>query len=486
MDSFKKTAFISHKHSKPYSTFTFHTENTYEMPMEIVTSDILKFQSVITFAARLIEQEKTLSTEYIKDTIFADYVKNIEDKHAKEIEEIKKTKSEEISSKLSPLIHLISEKEKEYSESIKQLRSEYDQQLKIINKQKSKLEEDATAAKNDLEINFQKEIKLLRKQIIERDAEIQNFSKGDTFIREQCQAESDRLIKVIEQKNATALEAMRESFLMTMKLKEESLDQRESRLIIKEQELQTQIHRNASSSFRGQDGEILFENIVEKTIGWKLLDTSKIDHSCDYSSHIHGLDIFFEVKNYTHPIESKEVIKFLRDMKEHQEVSVGIFISLNTRITGKNQEIPFSIEWINNSQCAIYIQPFKELDTKATLALIDQLIKLVSVYKKLSGSGIVSEDVILQSRIDKARVYIDQYISESSTIIKRLINDKKRHLELVETTYSYTITSLKSQASAITTALSILTGEYVEDTAIDPTLILESEPSKPKKSAKKN
>jgi hypothetical protein len=484
MKAASKFSFISHKRTKPFSTFTFHTENTYEIPLAIINSDILQFQSVLTFAAKLIEQEKTLSTEYVRDTMFAEYVKTLEDKHVQEIEKIKRSESEEISSKLSPLISLISEKEKEYSESINRLHSDYTQQVKLINKEKAKLEEDATATKQDIESNLQKEIKSLRKQITEREAEIYNLSKSDSIIREQCQAESDRLIKVIEEKNRNVLEAMRESYLTTIKLKEESLEQREARLLLKEQELQKQIHRNASSSFRGQDGEKLFEHIVEQNMGWKLLDTSKIDHSCDYSSQIHGLDVFFELKNYTHPVESKEVTKFLRDMKEHPEVSVGIFISLNTRITGKNQEIPFSIEWINESQCAVYIQPFNDLDIKATLALIDQLIKLVSTYKKLSCSGTLSEDVILQNRIDKARVYIDQYILESSTIMKRLVNDKKRHLELVETTYSYTIGSLKSQAAAISTALSILTGEHIEDTIIDPILIPESEAVKPKKKSK--
>jgi hypothetical protein len=174
-------------------------------------------------------------------------------------------------------------------------------------------------------------------------------------------------------------------------------------------------------------------------------------------------------------------------MKEHQEVIIGIFISWNTRIVGKDQTLPISIEWINDSQCAIYIQPLKDLEINATLTLIDQLIKITGTYKKLIGSkGDVSETTILQPRIDKARVYIDQYITESSSLMKRVVNDKKRHLEIVESSYSSTIASLKTQGEAIATVLSILTGEYVEDTTIDPTLISESEPAKPKRAAKKN
>ena len=208
--------------------------------------------------------------------------------------------------------------------------------------------------------------------------------------------------------------------------------------------------------------------------------------SCDSSSTIHGNLTLFEIKNYTNPIPQAEVNKFLRDMKEHPEVIIGIFISWNTRIVGKDQTMPISIEWINDSQCAVYIQPLKDLEINATLALIDQVIKITGTYKRLIGSkGDISESTILQPRIDKARVYIEQYITEASSLMKRVVNDKKRHLEIVESSYSSTIASLKTQSSAISTVLSILTGEYVEDTTIDPTLIPESEPSKPKRQGKK-
>lgn len=487
MESVKKNAFLSQKQMNGNSILKFKAETTYQMPMAILTSDIQQFQSALTFAGKLIDLEKSLSTEYIKDTLFADYVNKLEEKHAKDIELLKLSGSEETTSKLSSLIHLISEKESQYNTQLMQIKDEHSQQIKLLLKEKSKLEDDATAAKQDVEDRLQKDIRTLRKQVSERDAELQGLSKGEALIREQCSAESERLIKVIEQKNSSTLNALRESYETTMKLKEESLQQRETRVIQKEQELQMTIQRNASSSFRGQDGEMQFEQLAETTMKWKLTNTSKIPHSCDYSSEIHGSPVFFEIKNYTDPVRNEEVLKFLRDMKEHPEVIIGIFISWNTRIVGKDQSLPISIEWINDSQCAIYIQPLKDLEINATLALIDQVIKITGTYKKLIGSkGDVSETAILQPRIDKARVYIEQYISETSSLMKRVVNDKKRHLEIVESSYSSTIASLKTQNAAISTVLSILTGEFAEDTTIDPTLIVEPEPSKPKKQGKKN
>ena len=481
------TSYISHKNSGKLSIFKFNTENTYQMPVAILASDIQQFQSVLNFAAKLIDLEKSLSTEYIKDTLFADYVKNLEYKHANDIEMLKRSSLDEVTSKLSPLIQLISEKEVQFNKQLESIRTDNALEVKALIKEKNRFENDATAAKQEIEEQLQREIKILRKQVSEKESEVQSLSKGEGLIRDQCRAESERLIKIIEQKNATAIEALRESFSTSIKLKEEVLQQREARILQKEEEFQTTIQRNASSSFRGKDGEVHFEQLAETNMKWKLTNTSKIPHSCDYSSEIHGSPVFFEIKNYTDPVRNEEVLKFLRDMKEHPEVSIGIFISLNTRIVGKDQLLPISIEWINNSQCAIYIQPLKDLEINATLALIDQIIKINSIYKKLIGSkGDISESVILQPRIDKARVYIDQYISEASSLMKRVVNDKKRHLEIVESSYSSTIASLKTQSAAIATVLSILTGEYAEDTTVDPSLIVDPEPSKPKKSVKRN
>ena len=486
MESIKTTAFLSQKQLNGRNIFKFKTEPTYQMPMAILTSDIKQLQSVLTFAAKLIDLENSLSTEYIKDTLFADFVNKLEEKHTKELELLKLSGSEETSSKLSSLMDLISQKESQYNKQLMQIKEEHSQQIKLHLKEKSKQEDEATAAKQDIEERFQKDIRTLRKQISEKDAELQVLSKGEALIREQCSAESERLIKVIEQKNTSTLNALRESYETTIKLKEESLQQREARVAQKEQEIQLSIQRNASSSLRGADGEMQFEQLAENIMKWKLTNTSKIPHSCDYSSEIHGFPVFFEIKNYTDPVKNDEVLKFLRDMKEHPEVIIGIFISWNTRIVGKDQTMPISIEWINDSQCAIYIQPLKTMEINATLALIDQIIKITGTFKKLiSSSCDISESAILQPRIDKARVYIDQYISESSLLLKRIVNDKKRHLELVEATYSTTISSLKTQSSSINTVLSILTGEYIEDTTVDPTLIIEPEPTKPKKASKK-
>ena len=343
-----------------------------------------------------------------------------------------------------------------------------------------------TAAKADIETSLQKEIRLLKKQIIEKDSELQSLSKGEALLRDQCNSEAQKLLKIVEEKNSAAQDAMRKAYEQAVVLKEEALQHRETKVSQREEELQTTLQRNASSSYRGQDGETYFQMLAEEKMKWKLTDTSKIPHSCDYLAVIHKINVFFEMKNYTSDIRTDEVTKFLRDMKEHPEVHVGIFISLHTRIMGKDREKPISIEWINDSQCAVYIQSFKELDENHTMSLIDQIIKLSSMYSKLIGSkGDMSEESVLQGRIDKARVYIEEYTTETCSLIKRVTNDQKLHRQLVESSYSHTLAVLKTQSSAINTALEILTGEYKEDNTIDESLVDTVEEVKPKRGGKK-
>lgn len=480
------SAYAGRKRVGKMSVIKFNVNTSYEVPVSLLTSDVLEFQSVLNFAARLIDLQKSLSDEFVKSTVYQDYMKTIEGKHAEELSLVEKSASENFSRRLSDIIQTITDKQQAFNDQIDTVRSEYDTQIKAISKEKKKLEDDATAAKAELETSLQKEIRLLKKQIAEKDSELQSLSKGEALIRDQCNSEAQKLLKIVEEKNSAAQDAMRKAYEQAIVLKEEALQHREAKVSQREEELQTTLQRNASSSYRGQDGETYFQMLAEEKMKWKLTDTSKIPHSCDYSAVIHKINVFFEMKNYTSDIRTDEITKFLRDMKEHPEVHVGVFISLHTRIMGKDREKPISIEWINDSQCAVYIQSFKELDENHTMSLIDQIIKMSSMYSKLIGSkGDMSEESVLQGRIDKARVYIEEYITETCSLIKRVTNDQKLHRQLVESSYSHTLTVLKTQSSAINTALEILTGEYKEDNVIDETLVETVEEVKPKRGGKK-
>ena len=537
MNAEYKTAYAGRKRIGKMSIVKFNVNSSYEIPLSLLTADVNQFEVALNFSARLIDLQKSLSDDFVKSTVYEDYMKTIENNHSEELSQVEKSASEKFGSRLSEIIQTITDKQQLFNLQIEAVRNDSDAQIKALAKEKKKIEDAATATKIEIEASLQKEIHLLRKQLAEKDIEVQSLSKGDNLIREhcnsesqklvtmieeknyqtldalrksyeqaislkedalqlltrnyavireQCNSESQKLLKIVEEKNCAAQESLRKSYEQAIVLKEEVLQQREDKISQREQELHTTLQRGASSSYRGQDGETFFQTLAEEKMKWKLTDTSKIPHSCDYSATIHKINVFFEMKNYTSDVRSDEVTKFLRDMKEHPEVHIGIFISLHTKIAGKDRNKPISIEWINDSQCAVYIQVFKELDEDHTMSLIDQIIKLSSTYNKIIGSkGDMSEETVLQGRIDKARVYIDEYITENCSLIKRVTNDQKLHRQLVESSYSHTVAILKSQSSAINRALEILTGEYKEDNTIDETLIDPVDEVKPKRVFKK-
>ena len=463
----------------------FYVDRDYKIPDAIIKSDITQMQMAFDFSARLLDLRDSISDDYIKNTVYQDQIKIVEEEYTKQLAQFEKKSSEDFSSKLSTILEDTSAKQKAFDSNISSIKSEYESKIKDMLKQMKKAEDEATATKADLESDLQKEIKALKKQIEEKQSNIERLSRGEASVREQCNTQSAKLIEVIEEKNKQMLDAVKKSYEQTVEIKEEALKQRELRIIQKEQELQTSIQRNSSSVLRGQDGEKYFSELAMSKMNWVLENTSKIQHSCDYSGIIHKIPVFFEVKNYTADVTQKEITKFLRDMKENPDVLVGIFISLNRRIVNKNKDVPISIEWINDSQCAVYIQSFKELDEDHTLSMIDQLIKLSSTYNKLIASkGYLSQESMLQERIDKARVYIEEYINESCSLITRVANDQKILKKHIESTFSHTLAELRKHYTCINTVLEIITGEYKEDTNIDETLI-EDETSTPKKQQKK-
>jgi len=478
-------SYIGRKPSGKLSVVKFYVDTAYKIPDAIIKSDITQMQIAFDFSARLLDLRDSISDDYIKNTVYQDQIKIVEEEYTKQLAHFEKKSSEEFSSKLSSILEDTSIKQKTFDSNISSMKSEYESKIKDMLKQMKKAEEDATATKDDLESDLQKEIKALKKQVEEKQSNIERLSRGEASVREQCNTQSAKLIEVIEEKNKQMLDAVKKSYEQAVELKEEAFKQRELRISQKEQDLQTSIQRNASSVLRGQDGESYFSDLAMSKMNWVLENTSKIQHSCDYSGIIHKIPVFFEVKNYTTDVTQKEITKFLRDMKEHPDVLIGIFISLNRRIVNKNKDIPISIEWINDSQCAVYIQSFKELDEDHTLSMIDQLIKLSSTYNKLIASkGYLSQESMLQERIDKARVYIEEYITESCSLINRVTNDQKILKKHIESTFSHTLAELKKHSTCINTALEIITGEYKEDTSIDESLI-EDEISTPKKQVKR-
>ena len=464
-------AFLSRKQHNDKSILKFMSNSDFYIPDKLLLCNIIQFQNVLSFASRLLDLEDDLTDNYKRNVLFAEYLKTIEQTHSAELLELEKKSVTDMGLTISPLISKISELEKSYRSSISEVKTESDQQIKASQKIKAALESELQTMRSELESQHQREAKAMSKRISELEAELQISSKSESLIRERCQQESDRLLKAIEQKNS-------ELFA----IKEDALQQREQRLSIKEQELQTKIQRQSSSVLRGHDGEHFFANIAKEKMNWDLVKAPTF--SCDYSSTINNVLSLFEIKNYTNSIPQAEVTKFVRDMKMHPEALIGIFISLNTPIQGRNPANPIAIEWIHGSQCVVYIQSCADLDIDYTFSVIDQLIKITGIFNTtVTTQATGSQEAALQSRIDQSKATLDKILSRGSKLVKKISADKKQQIELIEANSYHSISEINLQMAEIISLKELLLGEYTEPEVNSEPIITTNDKSK--KSSKK-
>ena len=146
---------------------------------------------------------------------------------------------------------------------------------------------------------------------------------------------------------------------------------------------------SSKSVLKGNLGENFVSMIIKRNFpDFTLLDTSKVSEASDYHLVLPTGDIFMiEVKNYSSPIPTKEVVKFKRDMVKNG-AKIGLFISLNTGIIGKRR---FAIENLNHKQKILYI-PNCGGDESAIVWAI--LMGKELVNNQLDGLSINQEKII--------------------------------------------------------------------------------------------
>jgi hypothetical protein len=473
LDFTKIHTFISRESAGDVDILSFNVSNSYDMPVSLLTSHISQFQNALTFASKLIEREKSITDEYTRDSLFAEYLKDIKEVHANELSEIQQRSITEITSKIGPLVQQLSEKDRNLSDHLDEQRREYEQQIKLLHKSQKSVEAELESVKRESSAELDRELKAFRKKVAQLESDLQGKIQAEATVREQCRKEYEQRLELIEGKNKELLA-----------MKDASLQEQKERLEKREEELIRKVHRNASSSFRGQDGEQFFADLATDKMKWVMTYTGDVDHSCDYSTVIQNVPSFVEVKNYTDTIPFKEVTKFLSDMKLHPEITFGVFVSLNTGIQ-KKQAIPISMDWINGNQCVMYIQSFNELDQEHVFLMIEQTARLAGIITRniLQKEG-ENIEANYQQRIDDAKTYISNAISRSGKLATKIKADKLQITSLLELSTMNVLNELKQQNVELTTAVQIMLGDNVEVVSDEvDEIVVESKPKKKTKKA---
>lgn len=121
--------------------------------------------------------------------------------------------------------------------------------------------------------------------------------------------------------------------------------------------------RSANVKTKGSDYEEQFGEKLKKYYGicsgFKLRDTRLgSGHECDFLMEMERHHVMWELKNYSAVVPKAEVDKFLRDLKENPQVSIGVMISRTTDIYGKHLSGPLLVEF-EGDKMMIYLSQFE-------------------------------------------------------------------------------------------------------------------------------
>ena len=139
-----------------------------------------------------------------------------------------------------------------------------------------------------------------------------------------------------------------------------------------------------STSHKGADGEKTFSEYAETFQdfkGFEIVDKHTQGGEGDFHLHFEEFDVLADAKNYKKkvPVDQREKIK--KDLLKNEHLHFAWLVSLNTSIE-KFDKAPIMYEWINTTQCVVYINNLSSFeDPKKILRIVwftcKELYKLI-------------------------------------------------------------------------------------------------------------
>ena len=394
----------------------------------------------------------------------------------------------------------------QYKEAIEK---EVESYTKAITSQNQQLQEkletskkdaliDKEAAIDSLESKHTKEILNLKAQVEALRSSLSIAEEGKQQIKNQFSEISTKseevfkssLSEIIKQKDTQYTNELSRIDTMTKeRISQTESQHREAMATLKqvyveqESKLKSQLEKTLVSSEIGKHGELEFEELVENYTRWgPLTNTSKIPHSGDLSGKIKGCSTLFEIKRYTTDVPTKEVDKFLRDMDEHPEVPLGIFISQKSNIIGKKSGNFIQVSWTSRSQLLVYVNSFNSHTPSDIFTFLDICAEIaLSMFKISNDRPHESElSISLQMRVDQAKSIVECEVKRMVEFINTINLQKKSLVETITKHHTENSLYMNQSKVSLKTMLDILIGKSEEEVEEMPS----SESVKPVKKAK--
>jgi len=229
-----------------------------------------------------------------------------------------------------------------------------------------------------IENDFKKEIESLDKEIeVEKESSIKMQEKISKMYESQIEQLNKKLenaifqIKSYEQGLSNSLQEeiskVKEKYELMYREKEKQVE----RMTDAYEKMLIQ-HSSKSTSHKGSEGEKQFEDYAKTFIdfkGYKIIDKHTQGGEGDFHLHFEDFDVLADAKNYKKkvPVDQREKIK--KDLLKNEHIHFGWLVSLNTSID-KFDRAPIMYEWINTTQCLVYINNLSSFEDPSKILRI--------------------------------------------------------------------------------------------------------------------
>jgi hypothetical protein len=154
------------------------------------------------------------------------------------------------------------------------------------------------------------------------------------------------------------------------------------------------VQSHKSTSHKGSEGEKQFEDYANTFIdfkGFKIIDKHTQGGEGDFHLHFEEFDVLADAKNYKKkvPVDQREKIK--KDLIKNEHIHFGWLVSLNTSID-KFDRAPIMYEWINTTQCLVYINNLSSFEDPAKILRI-VWFTCKELYKMIEDVNYDEEDL---------------------------------------------------------------------------------------------
>lgn len=117
------------------------------------------------------------------------------------------------------------------------------------------------------------------------------------------------------------------------------------------------IQTHKSTSHKGADGEKTFcdyADTFKDFKGFEIIDKHTQGGEGDFHLHFEDFDVLADAKNYKKKVPNDQREKIKNDLLKNKHLHFAWLVSLNTSIE-KFDKAPIMYEWINTTQCVVYI-----------------------------------------------------------------------------------------------------------------------------------